>query len=139
MTNRLKAACLLLICAACIEVKDDKARKSDTAGTNASLVATAVDSNDISAPSYDAYALDTAGIGAHFSSTPAEDSAYGRISEKSAASSVTGFPAKVPKRGSVALQIQVMLDRAHFSPGIIDGVWGDNAVKALYYFRNPTG
>jgi lipoprotein-anchoring transpeptidase ErfK/SrfK len=134
MTNRWKAAGLLLICTACIEMKDDKAQKSDTAST-----ATAADSNDISAPSYDAYALDTAGVGTRFTSTPAEDSAYARISEKSAATPVNGFPAKVPKRGAMALQLQVMLDRAHFSPGIIDGVWGDNAVKALYYFRNPTG
>ena len=139
MTNRWKAASLLLLCTACIEMKDDKAQKSDSAGNATPAVATAADSNDISAPSYDAYALDTAGTGARYTSTPAEDSAYARISEKSTASSVTGFPAKVPKRGAMALQLQVMLDRAHFSPGIIDGVWGDNAVKALYYYRNPTG
>lgn len=32
-----------------------------------------------------------------------------------------------------------MLDRAGFSPGIIDGTWGKNAAKALRYFRAANG
>ena len=123
------------LCAACIEFKDDDASKK-TASTPASSQQM-TDSSDVSVPSYDAFSLDTAGTGARYTSTPAEDSAYGQISEKSAGSQLVKFPARIPKRGAGALQIQVLLDRAHFSPGIIDGVWGDNAVKALAFFRNP--
>ena len=32
-----------------------------------------------------------------------------------------------------------MLDRAGFSPGIIDGTWGKNAASALKYFRAANG
>jgi lipoprotein-anchoring transpeptidase ErfK/SrfK len=33
------------------------------------------------------------------------------------------------------LQIQILLDRANFSPGIIDGTWGANARTALRWFK----
>jgi lipoprotein-anchoring transpeptidase ErfK/SrfK len=127
------AACgLLLTSAACIEFKDKDAARKDT------TVSQVADSADVTAPSYEAASLDTAGYGSRFTWTPADDSAYSQISEKTANAAVTRFPIRVPKRGPLALQIQVMLDRAHFSPGIIDGVWGDNASKALAFFRSPT-
>ena len=119
----------------CIEFKDDDADKKKAAP--AAPTAQATDSADISVPSYEAFALDTAGVGERYASTPADDSLYSQISEKSVSTRITRFPARIPKRGAGALQIQVLLDRAHFSPGIIDGVWGDNAVKALAYFKNP--
>jgi lipoprotein-anchoring transpeptidase ErfK/SrfK len=127
-----------LFAVACIELKDDDSAKKQQPSTTAAR-GQADSSSDISAPSYEAFALDTAGVGARFASDVAGDSAYGRISEKTAASRLSRFPARIPKRGAEALQIQVLLDRAHFSPGIIDGVWGDNAMRALAYFRNPTG
>src|SRR4029079_2618815 len=86
------------------------------------------------APSYETFAMDTAGVGERLSSTPADDSLYGKITEKSVETKATRFPITIPKRGAAALQIQVLLVRAHFSPGIIDGVWGDNAAKALSFY-----
>lgn len=131
------AACALLAAAAgCIEFKDKDAAKKDTTGSAA--VSQVADSADVTAPSYEAASLDTAGYGSRFTWTPADDSAYSQISEKTANAALTRFPIRVPKRGPIALQIQVLLDRAHFSPGIIDGVWGDNASKALAFFRSPT-
>jgi lipoprotein-anchoring transpeptidase ErfK/SrfK len=119
----------------CIEFKDDDASKKRAAA--AASTAQVADSSDISFPSYEAFALDTAGVGQRYASTPADDSLYSQITPKSVGTPITRFPARLPKRGAGALQIQVLLDRAHFSPGIIDGVWGDNAVKALAFFKNP--
>lgn len=57
--------------------------------------------------------------------------------------SPTSRPAGQPA-GVDPLRVQILLDRARFSPGVIDGQWGKNTQKAVYWFQfaqgiNPTG
>jgi lipoprotein-anchoring transpeptidase ErfK/SrfK len=63
----------------------------------------------------------------------------GKPSFENAEKALTKFPARIPASGSVALHIQILLDRAYFSPGIIDGAWGANAARALAFYSNPHG
>jgi lipoprotein-anchoring transpeptidase ErfK/SrfK len=41
--------------------------------------------------------------------------------------------------GPSVLRVQVLLDRALFSPGIMDGRWGKNTAKAVYFFQQREG
>jgi len=51
---------------------------------------------------------------------------------------LSGLHAETPARPTY-LRLQVLLDRAHFSPGEIDGVSGENTRKALRVFRAVHG
>lgn len=135
------AGAAFILLAACIEFKDDDAASSKNAASGDSAVAATpataalADTADISAPSYAIYSLDTAGLGQQI---PAElaDTSGGSTPISSADVPITKFPARIPARGPVALQIQILLDRAGFSPGIVDGAWGANAARALSFFAS---
>jgi len=54
------------------------------------------------------------------------------------------FPVGPGLKGPSVLRVQVLLDRALFSPGMIDGSWGRNTSVAVYWFQareglTPTG
>lgn len=67
----------------------------------------------------------------------ASDKVPVRWPEKSIERAPGKFPVKIPQEGPVALQLQILLDRAGYSPGIIDGAWGLNAAKAITFFATP--
>jgi lipoprotein-anchoring transpeptidase ErfK/SrfK len=47
------------------------------------------------------------------------------------------FPFRIPQSGPLALQLEILLDRSGFSPGVVDGAWGINASKAVTFFAKP--
>src|SRR5688572_8008284 len=59
------------------------------------------------------------------------------LNEKNIETAPARYPFRIPQTGPVAVQLQILLDRAGFSPGIIDGAWGLNAAKAITFFANP--
>ncbi len=72
-------------------------------------------------------------------SASAQSRPAGAVDFSRAQAELTSFPARIPGTGPTALHIQILLDRAYFSPGIIDGAWGANAGKALAFFADPGG
>jgi hypothetical protein len=53
------------------------------------------------------------------------------------------LPPALPLRraggGPSALRVQIRLDLIRFSPGILDGKWGKNTEKAVYWFQHAQG
>jgi lipoprotein-anchoring transpeptidase ErfK/SrfK len=126
--------------AGCIVKESSSSKKppGDTAsvGTRIADSLVAADS-DISTPAYETASLDTAGLGGQFDSIAANpvDSSPKHITASSIQKMASRFPIRVPSQGPIALQIQILLDRVNFSPGIIDGQWGPNARSALKWFK----
>jgi lipoprotein-anchoring transpeptidase ErfK/SrfK len=59
------------------------------------------------------------------------------------ARSVNSGPVALPIAGDVTgpgvVRVQILLDRALFSPGVIDGRWGSNTEKAVYWLQEREG
>jgi lipoprotein-anchoring transpeptidase ErfK/SrfK len=57
------------------------------------------------------------------------------------AAGAVNHPVRLPlsSAGPSVLRVQVLLDRAGFSPGILDARWGKNTEKALYWFQASRG
>jgi lipoprotein-anchoring transpeptidase ErfK/SrfK len=49
------------------------------------------------------------------------------------------FPVGPDSAGPTVLRLQWMLDRARYSPGILDGRWGKNTEKAVYWLQDELG
>jgi len=102
---------------------------------------TIIDTVEVSAPAYDSASLDTAGLGSQMAALPPlpGDTSFKHITPTATDASLTRFPVRIPTRGPAVLQLEILLDRANFSPGIIDGTWGANAARALTAFRIANG
>lgn len=61
------------------------------------------------------------------------------ISAQAANGPATHLPLHGDVAGPSVLRVQVLLDRVLFSPGIIDGRWGKNTEKAVYWFQEREG
>ena len=62
-----------------------------------------------------------------------------QISAEAVNLGATVFPVGRGHSGPSVMRVQVLLDRALFSPGMIDGRWGKNTQNALYWMQSREG
>jgi lipoprotein-anchoring transpeptidase ErfK/SrfK len=80
--------------------------------------------------------LDTTGSGAPARANPEK---WEQIDPQAVNSGGQFVPLTGDVAGPSVLRTQILLDRALFSPGIMDGRWGKNTVQALYWFQRREG
>ena len=131
---------LVLLVSACVVEKSNSTKKPDSLAVSQATTPAVPDSL-ISVPMGDSISLDTTGLASQLDSLPplSTDTGFKHITAKSATVTFTRFPAPIPTRGPLSVQLEILLDRAGFSPGIIDGTWGKNATKAMNWFRVANG
>jgi lipoprotein-anchoring transpeptidase ErfK/SrfK len=143
--SALVATTALLLSACIVEKKSDSSKADSAAASPPATLSIAdtaiIDTIDVSAPAYDSASLDTAGLGSQIGALPpvSGDTAFKHINPNTTDARLSRFPARIPTRGPAVLQLEILLDRANFSPGIIDGTWGANAARALTAFRIANG
>jgi lipoprotein-anchoring transpeptidase ErfK/SrfK len=74
---------------------------------------------------------------------PGRDVPFPERWEQISVQEVNTGPIHLPIHGDVGgpsvLRVQILLDRAYFSPGIMDGNWGKNTAEAVYWFQKSNG
>jgi peptidoglycan hydrolase-like protein with peptidoglycan-binding domain len=80
------------------------------------------------------YPVDTSAAGAEPAPAPRPTRA-----DTAAYAEALGVPLSSDTDGRAVLYAQILLDRARFSPGQIDGRWGQNTEKAVYWLQRREG
>ncbi len=80
--------------------------------------------------------IDTAGLDGAVGTNP---ESWEDITHQAVNSGATYLPLHGRVSGPSVLSAQILLDRALFSPGIIDGRWGKNTEIAVYWFQSREG
>jgi lipoprotein-anchoring transpeptidase ErfK/SrfK len=76
--------------------------------------------------------------GGRSAGTGAEDESWDQISVDRI-NAAPGLPVFGDVEGPSVAKVQILLTRARFSPGIIDGRWGKNTEQAVYWFQDSNG
>ena len=141
------------------ETRADEIEREDTVGEGESQPTTALEGNPVlgrmrepapTGPAQSGSDGEVASAQAPSAEDPpaaVSDSASEAWEDISAESLRTGeprFPLATEGGGPTALRVQWLLDRVGYSPGILDGRWGKNTEKALYWLQDaldmePTG
>ena len=122
----------LLLVSACMVESGSNKKSASAARSTAATAAPAAQQYEISAgfAEEDTVATDTV------TDTTA---ALRTITPQKTMTPVATLPFEPPAAGPATLHVQILLDRANFSPGILTGEWSDNARRALEWFRIANG
>jgi lipoprotein-anchoring transpeptidase ErfK/SrfK len=71
--------------------------------------------------------------------SPAAAETWDAIDVESVNHGPTALPVSGDVQGPSVVRVQILLGRAAFSPGIIDGLWGRNTEKAVYWLQRREG
>jgi len=103
---------------------------------DARLPADALEQGRLDAAWTRAVSFDTTGLSTDTTFSPEN---WEEISTQSVNIGPTFLPLHGNVEGPSVLRAQILLDRVLFSPGIIDGHWGKNTEKAIYWFQQREG
>jgi lipoprotein-anchoring transpeptidase ErfK/SrfK len=147
---RIGAVLLLIVAAAACrgdEDRDDRARRPATPDDGRVATAYATGSDRLSTDELEAGRLemdwrefierDPTEIAD--TTRPGLDESWDDITVESVNSGPVALPVFGDVAGPSVLRVQILLDRALFSPGIVDGRWGRNTEKAVYWLQRREG
>lgn len=80
--------------------------------------------------------IDSAAGGTGADTAGSSPESWSDISPDAVNGGETHLPLSGDVEGPSVLKVQTLLDRAWFSPGILDGRWGKNTEKAVYWFQH---